>query len=103
MGRQPASGARQFFHKDLVGSTRLVADAAGTVVEAEAYDAMGVVLDGRGKAQAGEPARPGFTGKERLHDFGGGRFAGLDDLGVQVTLTTSMPSPTYSQADSDLG
>ena len=84
LGRQPASGARQFFHKDLLGSTRLVADAAGAVIEAEAYDAMGVVLDGRGKAQASEPARPGFTGKERLHDFGGGRFAGLDDFGARA-------------------
>ena len=61
-----------------------MADAAGAVIEAEAYDAMGVVLDGRGKAQASGPARPGFTGKERLHDFGGGRFAGLDDFGARA-------------------
>ena len=61
IGRQPATGARLYYHADALGSVRSVTNNAGAVVEARDYDPWGLALSGR---QSGSGTREGFTGHE---------------------------------------
>jgi YD repeat-containing protein len=58
VGRHPSSGARKYYHMDLLGSTRAVVEGA-TVVESYDYDSWGVLMPGRTK---GCGTKVGFTG-----------------------------------------
>ena len=77
VGRQPHTGARRYYHTDLLGSVRSVVTGA-TVVEATDYDPWGVVLAGR---TLGSGTREGFTGQPR--DLA----TGLDDFGARQYLS----------------
>jgi RHS repeat-associated protein len=61
IGRQETGGARLHYHRDLLGSTRVVTEGA-TVVESYDFDPWGIVMPGR--ALAGT-TKEGFTTKER--------------------------------------
>jgi RHS repeat-associated protein len=66
IGRQPNTGDRLYYHRDLLGSTRAVVDSA-TVVESYDYDPWGLLMPGRTLA-GGTKER--FTGKERDAETG---------------------------------
>jgi RHS repeat-associated protein len=74
VGRQPSSGARKYYHTDLLGSTRAVVEGTGAVVESYDYDPWGVLLPGR---TLGTGTKEGFTGKERDAE------SGLDYFGAR--------------------
>jgi RHS repeat-associated protein len=73
VGRQLASGARRYYHTDLLGSTRAVVEGA-TVVESYDYDPWGLLLAGR---TLGSGTKEGFTSKERDAE------SGLDYFGAR--------------------
>jgi len=58
------SGAKRYYHRDHLGTTRVVVDASGTVQEARDYYPFGLEMPGR-TTLTGTGAREGFTGKER--------------------------------------
>jgi RHS repeat-associated protein len=66
IGRQPSSGSRLYYHRDLLNSTRAVVTGT-TVVESRDYDPWGVELAGR---TLGSGTREGFTGQERDAESG---------------------------------
>ncbi|GEM_PF-7076756 len=60
---EPGSGAKFFYLKDHLGSTRVVVDAAGTVKEALDYYPFGLLMPGR-TYQSSSETKEKFTGKE---------------------------------------
>jgi len=76
VGRQLASGARRYYHTDLLGSTRAVVEGA-TVVESYDYDPWGLLLAGR---TLGGGTKEGFTSKERDAE------SGLDYFGARYYM-----------------
>jgi lysozyme len=66
IGRQPQTGNRRFYHRDLLGSVRAVVTGT-TILESRDYDPWGVVLEGR---TLGSGTREGFTGHERDPESG---------------------------------
>jgi hypothetical protein len=74
VGRQPSTGAKKYYHTDLLGSTRAVVEGT-TVVESYDYDPWGVLMPGRTK---GSGTKEGFTGKERDTE------SGLDYFGARL-------------------
>jgi RHS repeat-associated protein len=66
VGRQPNTGNRRYYHRDMLGSTRAVVEGA-TVVESYDYDPWGVLMPGRVLAGA---TRERFTGKEQDAETG---------------------------------
>jgi RHS repeat-associated protein len=90
-----ATGELEYLHGDLVGSTRVVTDAAGTVVSTFEYSAYGELIDSTGDAGstsflfAGEYRDP--TGlyylRARFLDTRVGQFLSLDPMGT----VTGMP------------
>jgi RHS repeat-associated protein len=77
VGRRDVNGAKFFYVRDNVGSTRAVVNGAGQVVETSDYFPFGLALPGRGLA-ATPPTREKFTGKERdpetALDYFGARY-----------------------------
>ena len=77
-GRWEPGGARRYYLKDHLGSTRAVVDSNGTVLETFDYYPFGLLMPGR--TTAGANTLEKFTGKERdteanLNlDYFGGRF-----------------------------
>jgi RHS repeat-associated protein len=76
IGRQETGGARLHYHRDLLGSTRVVTEGA-TVVESYDYDPWGVLMPGRALAGV---TKEGFTTKERDGE------TGLDYFGARYYM-----------------
>jgi RHS repeat-associated protein len=88
VGRQPNTGARSYYHFDILGGTRSVTQGT-TVVESYDYEPWGLLMPGR---TLGSGTKEGFTGKEQdtetgLSYFGAryylpaiGRWAAVDPL-----------------------
>jgi RHS repeat-associated protein len=70
---------RFYYHKDALGTTRLVMNGAGTTVEWRDYYPFGIVMPGRSYL-SGTGAKEGFTGKERDAE------TGLDYFGARYYL-----------------
>jgi len=76
VGRQPNTGARSYYHLDILGSTRAVTQGA-TVVESHDYDPWGLEMPARG---LGSGTKEGFSGKEQDAE------TGLDYFGARLYL-----------------
>ncbi|MEZ4699784.1 MAG: polymorphic toxin type 50 domain-containing protein [Rhodothermales bacterium] len=70
---------RFYYHKDALGSTRLVINAAGSTVEWRDYYPFGLTLPGRSYL-SGAAAKEGYTGKERDAE------TGLDYFGARYYM-----------------
>ena len=73
------SGAKRYYHRDHLGTTRVVVDASGIVKEARDYYPFGLAMPGR-TTLTGTGAREGFTGKERDAE------TGLDYFGARYYM-----------------
>ncbi|MDZ4699133.1 MAG: RHS repeat-associated core domain-containing protein [Rhodothermales bacterium] len=94
--------ARFYYHKDALGSTRLVMNGAGTTVEWRDYYPFGLTMPGRSYL-SGAVAKEGFTGKERdaetgLDYFGAryympalGRWGSMDLLALDPAQVDKSP------------
>lgn len=63
IGRHTNAGARFYYHTDMLGSTRAVVNASGTVTEAYNYYAFGLLNEGLSYSPGATKEQ--FTGKER--------------------------------------
>ncbi|MCC7003362.1 MAG: hypothetical protein IT357_14490, partial [Gemmatimonadaceae bacterium] len=96
LGRQPHTGNRLYYHRDLLNSTRAVVHGT-TVVESRDYDPWGVELAGR---TLGSGTKEGFTGQERDAESGmdafwaRGYLAALGRWGALDPLRDSFPEWT---------
>jgi RHS repeat-associated protein len=66
VGRQPNTGNRDYYHFDIIGTTRSVTQGS-TVVESHDYDPWGLELRARG---LGSGTKEGFSGKEQDAETG---------------------------------
>jgi len=73
------SGAKRYYHRDHLGTTRVVVDASGTVKEARDYYPFGLAMPGR-TTLTGTGAREGYTSKERDAE------TGLDYFGARYYM-----------------
>jgi RHS repeat-associated protein len=78
-GRYEGS-TRRYYHKDALGSTRLVMNESGTTVEWRDYDPFGLTMPSRSYL-SGAAAKEGFTGKERDSE------SGLDYFGARYYMS----------------
>ncbi|MFU8861320.1 MAG: RHS repeat-associated core domain-containing protein [Cyclonatronaceae bacterium] len=68
IGRRESGGTRKYYHRDLLGSTRTVVDASGTVTETWDYMPYGEIMTGRGNPQAA--TRQTYTAHEFENETG---------------------------------
>jgi RHS repeat-associated protein len=76
VGRQPNTGNRDYYHFDILGSTRAVVQGASSV-ESHDYDPWGLELPGRG---LGSGTKEAFSGKEQDVE------SGLDYFGARYYM-----------------
>lgn len=93
---------RFYYHKDALGTTRLVMNGAGTTVEWRDYYPFGLAMPGRSYL-LGTAAKEGYTGKEReaetgLDYFGAryympaiGRWGSVDPLALDPAQVDKSP------------
>ena len=77
VGRQPSTGSRDYYHFDILGSTRAVTQAA-TIVESHDYDPWGLEMPMRGM---GSGTKEAFGGKEQDAE------TGLDYFGARYYMS----------------
>lgn len=100
----PTLSEIRYFHKDHLGSTSVITDANGSVVERLSYDAWGKRRNADGSNPASPPpslTRYGFTGHEHLDEVGLVHMNGRvynPTLGRFVSPDPGVQYPKYSQS-----
>jgi len=104
---QTQGGQRAFFLVDGLGSTRVLTDAEGAVLNTYAYDAFGEKIGGTGSVEnkylfAGEQFDEGLGDyylRARYYDADTGRFTRRDDYEGSIDFPISLHTYLYANAN----
>jgi RHS repeat-associated protein len=104
---QTQAGQTSYYLVDGLGSTRLLTDAQGQVLNAYGYEAFGETVSQSGTASnkyqyAGEQldaALGDYYLRQRFYDTSSGRFSRMDTYEGQIQKTTTLNKYTYANAN----
>ena len=90
---KPSSVARNWYHKDHLGTPRLVTDESGNIVSQHDYEPFGVELTRVDPAAANNPNTHRFTGHERDNETGLDYMMARYFMSRDARFTSIDPSP----------